>query len=147
MDPQIQSGVIAFRRGREGAIEVLLVKKPRSRNWGIPKGKLEPGLSPAENAAKEAFEEAGVRGTVGTEPLGKYRALKRVGDRQRLLEISAFLLEVRSCAKTWPEKATRLVRWCSIPEAIRLLREPLLVELCRSLGTESVPGSRDRSAD
>src|SRR5579862_6790928 len=59
--PLIQSGVLAFRRLEGGDVAVLLVKKPNSKNWGIPKGNAEPHLTLAENAAKEAFEEAGVK--------------------------------------------------------------------------------------
>src|SRR5271165_7023104 len=60
--PLTQSGVLAFRRLENGGVAVLLVKKPRSSNWGIPKGNAVPGLTLSENAAKEAFEEAGVKG-------------------------------------------------------------------------------------
>ena len=64
MTPQIQSGVLAYRRHKKRGLEILLVKKPLSQNWGIPKGKLAAGLSLSDNAAKEAFEEAGVRGMI-----------------------------------------------------------------------------------
>jgi ADP-ribose pyrophosphatase YjhB (NUDIX family) len=87
MVPQIQSGVLAYRRQKKG-FEVLLVKKPLSQNWGIPKGKLAEGLSLAENAAKEAFEEAGVKGRIEREAAGSYRAMKRRGDHQILIEVS-----------------------------------------------------------
>jgi ADP-ribose pyrophosphatase YjhB (NUDIX family) len=133
MTPKIQSGVLAYRHHRRNGIEILLVKKPLSQNWGIPKGKLVEGLSLAENAAKEAFEESGVRGKIVQETAGSYRAMKRRGDHQIVIEVSVFLLEVTSVAKQWPEKATRLVRWCTIPEAIRLFREPVLVKLCSQL--------------
>jgi 8-oxo-dGTP pyrophosphatase MutT (NUDIX family) len=133
MTPQIQSGVLAYRHHKRKGTEILLVKKPLSQNWGIPKGKLVEGLSRAENAAKEAFEEAGVRGNIRQEAAGSYRAMKRRGDHQILIEVSVFLLEVTSVAKKWPEKSTRLVRWCAVPEAIRLLREPILIELCSAI--------------
>jgi ADP-ribose pyrophosphatase YjhB (NUDIX family) len=140
MTPQIQSGALAYRRRKKTGLEVLLVKKPLSQNWGIPKGKVAAGLSLPENAAKEAFEEAGVRGVIQQESAGSYRAMKRRGDHQVAVEVSVYLLEVTSVAKKWPEKATRLVRWFPISEVLRLLREPLLVQLCRSLEGRSIAG-------
>jgi|HubBroStandDraft_5_1064220.scaffolds.fasta_scaffold532925_2 ADP-ribose pyrophosphatase YjhB (NUDIX family) len=133
MTPQIQSGVLAYRRHKRRGLEVLLVKKPLSQNWGIPKGKLTAGLSLSENATKEAFEEAGVRGTIRPEIAGSYRTMKRRADRQVLVEVSVFLLEVTSIARKWPEKDTRLIRWCSVSEASRLLREPILIQLSQGL--------------
>src|ERR1700761_7458576 len=102
--PQIQSGVLAYRHHKRKGTEILLVKKPLSQNWGIPKGKLVEGLSLAENAAKEAFEEAGVRGHVHQKSAGSYRTMKRRGDRQILIEVSVFLMDVTGVAKKWPEK-------------------------------------------
>jgi NUDIX domain len=58
----LESGVLAFRREENGEPLILLISKRRSKKWGIPKGRAEPYLSLHENAAKEAFEEAGVIG-------------------------------------------------------------------------------------
>ena len=133
MTPQLQSGVLAYRRLKKGRLEVLLVRKPLSQNWGIPKGKSEANLSLPENAAKEAFEEAGVKGVIQQQALGSYKAMKRRGDREVIIEVWVYLLEVTSVARSWPEKATRLVKWFTPTEAVRLLREPLLIEHCRNL--------------
>jgi ADP-ribose pyrophosphatase YjhB (NUDIX family) len=133
MTPQLQSGVLAYRRAKKGRFEVLLVKKPLSQNWGIPKGKSEAHLSLPENAAKEAFEEAGVKGVIQQEALGSYRAMKRRGDHEIIVEVWVYLLEVTRVARKWPEKATRLVKWFTPTDAVRLLREPLLIEHCQKL--------------
>ncbi len=61
---------------RNSQIEVLLVTSLNSKRWILPKGWLEPELSPAENAAREAFEEAGVTGKVSPQPVGAYHYLK-----------------------------------------------------------------------
>jgi len=131
--PLLQSGVLAFRRFDDGEIAVLLVRKPRSKNWGIPKGNAEPQLSLAENAAKEAFEEAGVRGRVDSHAVGKYRAVKRKHGLKLVIEVCVHLLEVTETAKKWPEKGEREIKWCSPQEAAILLHEPLLAELCDRL--------------
>jgi phosphohistidine phosphatase len=59
-----QSGVIPVRKTDEG-VEVLLVRSRSGRRWVIPKGIVEPCLSPAASAPKEAEEEAGVHHAPG----------------------------------------------------------------------------------
>ena len=51
-------------RVRKEAIEFLLVQTRGSGRWIFPKGSAEPGLSHAQAAAIEAFEEAGVHGRI-----------------------------------------------------------------------------------
>ena len=55
-----RAGVVALRHG-----DVLLVRQYRllidGLSWEIPGGKVEDGESPATAAARECFEEAGVR--------------------------------------------------------------------------------------
>jgi 8-oxo-dGTP pyrophosphatase MutT (NUDIX family) len=131
--PQMQSGVLAYRWREKNHIEILLVRKLRSRTWGIPKGKVKRRLSSAENAAKEAFEEAGVRGRVQARAAGTYRATKRKLGEKIVIEVSVHMLEVTRTSEEWPEKAIREVRWCSPQEAAKLLQEPMLVALCSDL--------------
>jgi 8-oxo-dGTP pyrophosphatase MutT (NUDIX family) len=143
MDPVLQSGVFAYRAGPTGQPEILLVKKHRSVNWGICKGKIEKSLSPQENAAKEAFEEAGVKGNIQQKMLGSYRAMKRDGEKDVLIEVQVYLFEVTKSADDWPEKDKRLVQWYAPDEAAKLLREPLLVALCQKLATGGIAALAD----
>jgi 8-oxo-dGTP pyrophosphatase MutT (NUDIX family) len=131
--PLRQSGALAFRRLPNGEIAVLLVKKPLAKSWGIPKGNAEPDLTLAENAAKEAFEEAGVMGRIEAYSSGTYRAVKRMYGLKLVVEVSVYLLEVLETAKKWPEKGEREIKWCTPHEAAILLHEPLLAELCGRL--------------
>jgi 8-oxo-dGTP pyrophosphatase MutT (NUDIX family) len=131
----MQSGVLAYRHAEDGEILVLLVSKKRSKRWGIPKGKVEAELSFSENAVKEAYEEAGVKGRVSPHSVGMFRATKRSRSRQklRLLEVWVYLLEVTDCLPSWPEKGERKVKWLPCHAAAAELREPVLVDLCRRL--------------
>ncbi|HWU55015.1 MAG TPA: NUDIX hydrolase, partial [Rhizomicrobium sp.] len=61
---------------RNCELEILLVTSLSSKRWILPKGWLEPELTPAENAAREAFEEAGVTGRIDPRPVGSYYYLK-----------------------------------------------------------------------
>ena len=65
---------------RGSQLEVLLITSLNSKRWIMPKGWPEPDLSPAENAAREAFEEAGVTGKISPQPIGSYHYLKERKD-------------------------------------------------------------------
>jgi 8-oxo-dGTP pyrophosphatase MutT (NUDIX family) len=134
-DPLLESGVLAFRREDNGDAEVLLISRKRSKKWGIPKGKCLATLNFPENAAKEAFEEAGVIGYVSPSSVGMFRAKKRVGEPQiqQTIEVWVYLLEVTEMAKDWPEKGKREIRWVSCEAAAGYLREPVLSHLCHRL--------------
>ena len=62
-----QSGVIPVLDDR-----LVLITSRKSDRWIIPKGYVEKGLSPAESAAKEAYEEAGLIGVVHHKAAGNY---------------------------------------------------------------------------
>ena len=54
------------------SLEVLLVTTRQMRRWIIPKGWPIKGLNPPWSAAREAYEEAGIRGTVGAKSIGVF---------------------------------------------------------------------------
>jgi len=56
---------------RRRGIEFLLVQT-RGGRWIFPKGGVEPGLTHAQSAAVEAFEEAGVHGRMEAVPFARY---------------------------------------------------------------------------
>jgi 8-oxo-dGTP pyrophosphatase MutT (NUDIX family) len=130
---RLQSAAFVYEVSPDGRKRVLLVTTRRSRQWSIPKGKACPHLSLAENAAKEAFEEAGVRGEIGNVSVGFFRAAKHVGFAETVIEVWVYPMRATECAEEYPEKGQREVKWVSCREAERLLREPLLVDLCAKL--------------
>jgi 8-oxo-dGTP pyrophosphatase MutT (NUDIX family) len=149
---ELQSGVLAFRRDGNGEPLVLLISKRRSKKWGIPKGRAEPHLSLHENAAKEAFEEAGVIGHIAPASVGVFCAEKATADplRKRVIEVWVYLLEVTEELPDWPEKARRTTRWVRCETAARHLREPVLVRLCHRLAettTRTVTGPANMRDD
>jgi 8-oxo-dGTP pyrophosphatase MutT (NUDIX family) len=131
----LEAGVLAFRRRKNGEPLILLISKTRSKKWGIPKGKLAPHLSFPENAAKEAYEEAGVIGDISPTSIGMFRGRKRsaASPEDRIVEVWVYLLEVTQMLADWPEKQTRKTRWVSCEVAARQLREPVLAHLCLRL--------------
>jgi 8-oxo-dGTP pyrophosphatase MutT (NUDIX family) len=136
--PRLQSGALAYRVERHGKVRVLLVRTRRSKRWSIPKGELKPALSMPENAAEEAFEEAGVRGEVATASSGMYRRTKRAWYGDAIVEIWVYLLRVSEQLKQFPEKGQRETKWVSCGAAAKMLREPLLAELCLALRRQAL---------
>lgn len=131
--PRLQSGALAYRIGRHGKVRVLLVRTRHSKRWSIPKGELKPALSMPENAANEAFEEAGVRGEVATASSGMYRTTKRAWYGDAVVEVWVYLLRVSEQLEQFPEKGQREAKWVSCSAAAKMLREPLLAERCLAL--------------
>ena len=130
---RLQSGVLAYRTRKSGKVEVLLIGRGKGRRWGIPKGKAEAGLLLPDNAAKEAFEEAGLFGTISPHAAGRFRTIKRVRGDNVFIEVWVYLLEVSGVASDWPEKRHRRTKWVSCHKAADMLQEPLLKELCARL--------------
>jgi 8-oxo-dGTP pyrophosphatase MutT (NUDIX family) len=128
----IQTGALPWRLGPKKGIEVLLVTGRRSGRWTIPKGWPMPGKSLAEAAAQEAFEEAGVTGTVDTKPLGTFRHIKQLpalGDLE--VNIVVHPLWVDQELPKWPELGQRKRKWFSAKDAAKRVDSPELSELIR----------------
>jgi 8-oxo-dGTP pyrophosphatase MutT (NUDIX family) len=69
-----QVAAVCYRASAHG-IEFLLVRT-RGGRWIFPKGGVEPGLTQAQSAALEAFEEAGVHGRIEEMAFARYRVDK-----------------------------------------------------------------------
>ena len=125
-----QAGVIAYRI-RRGKVQVLLMTSRDTGRWIIPKGNIKPGTTPSQVAAQEAFEEAGIKGTiVSSTPLGMYTYSKKLGSGEaRAATVEVFLLHVQKHVKKWPEKGERQLAWVSAKEAVGLIEEPGVVPL------------------
>jgi 8-oxo-dGTP pyrophosphatase MutT (NUDIX family) len=108
-----------------------MVTTRRSKRWIIPKGWPIKGLRPAKSAAREAFEEAGVRGKVGAKSVGlfKYNKLLDENGIEVSCEVKVFPLLVTRQSETWPELEQRLVQWVEPSKAVSLMREPKLKKL------------------
>jgi 8-oxo-dGTP pyrophosphatase MutT (NUDIX family) len=134
-----QYGVIPYRTGADGGIEILLITSRETRRWIVPRGNPIAGLSPPRSAAQEAYEEAGIGGAVGTDPLGLYRYDKRRPDGSTdQVEVELFPMRVAEIFDSWPEQAERERRWLPWREAADAVTETDLAALidifARSLG-------------
>ncbi len=106
-------------RVNQRSIEFLLVQTHNGR-WTFPKGSAEPGLTHAQTAALEAFEEAGVHGRMEEASFGRYFRRRKNGRRQKIA-VSAHLCEVVRLERTLEPK--RKPTWFSAEEAKQRLRK------------------------
>ena len=121
-------------RARRGGVQILLVTSRGTGRWIAPKGWPIEGLTPAEAAAQEAWEEAGVVGRADERCLGLYTYSKvlREGGREvggLPCAVSVFAVEVERLARDFPEAGQRRRRWMSPGEAARRVAEPELARL------------------
>lgn len=124
-----QSAVIPYRIS-EGGLEVLLISSSSGRKWGVPKGIAEPGMPPWDSAAKEAFEEAGVKGNVLDQRLGAYLYAKWGSH----CNVEVFPLQVieELPDEQW-EESHRGKQWLPVVQAAQRVSVPELAELIKQL--------------
>jgi phosphohistidine phosphatase len=124
-----QSSVIPYR-WKENKLQLLLVTSSKNKHWVVPKGIVEPGLSPQLSAAKEAEEEAGIKGVVAEQELGFYRYEKWGA----LCEVHVYAMNVKEVIadENW-EESHRQRRWVDLSEAQDLLKQKQLLPMLDKL--------------
>ena len=124
-----QSAMIPYRINN-GELEVLLIRSSSNKHWVIPKGIIEPGLSPLRSAEKEALEEAGVKGISNKHRLAQYRYQKWGS----LCTVDVFTMQVTEilAVQQWPENHRKRL-WVSYNMAKKLIKEPALIPMFKTL--------------
>jgi 8-oxo-dGTP pyrophosphatase MutT (NUDIX family) len=128
-----QVAAVCYRIRKRG-IEFLLVQT-RGGRWIFPKGGVEPGLTLAQSAALEAFEEAGVHGRMEEIPFARYFRRRpdvtAIGlESETPLAVAAHLCEVTRLEP--PQESNRNPTWFSAENAKRCLIE----DRAREFGSE-----------
>lgn len=107
-----QSGAVPVLKDR-----IVLVTARNSKRWIIPKGIVEKDMSPHDSAAKEAFEEAGVVGSVRKKELGRYNYPKWGGT----CTVRVYPLYVEKVLDKWEEMDMRKRKIVSLDEAVQMV--------------------------
>lgn len=132
-----QSSVIPYR-WTNSKLQVMIVSSSKNKHWVVPKGIVEPGLSPQLSAAKEAEEEAGIEGLIFEQELGFYRYEKWGA----LCAVHVYAMEVKKVIvdAQW-EESHRQRRWVSITEAQSLLKQIQLIPMLNKLEKQLIQNS------
>jgi len=109
-----------------------MVTSRKSKRWILPKGWPMHKQTPADAAATEAWEEAGVIGQAVDHCLGAYSYVKPLSDNPTPVIVMVYPVKVTETAKQWPEKKQRKRKWVSPKKAAKKLTEP---ELSRIVST------------
>ena len=105
----------------------------------MPKGWPIRDKTAAQTAATEAFEEAGVEGTVHPECIGLYSYLKVVDGSPPLpCVVSLHALKVKRLLRKYPEQAQRTRKWYSRKKASALVDEPELQQIIRHFDPRTI---------
>lgn len=130
--PSLQVAALCWRRTGSGALRILLISSRDTGRWLIPKGWPMRRRTEAEAAAREAFEEAGVRGEIAGRSMGLYVYDKWLGKgRAMRCTVRVFPLRVREMLRSYPEIGQRRLKWLPPEKAARKVAEPELAALIR----------------
>ncbi|NOD46876.1 MULTISPECIES: NUDIX hydrolase [unclassified Ruegeria] len=130
--PVLQQAAALCYRIKGNRPEVLLITTRRAQRWIIPKGWLIPGLSRADTALQEAWEEAGVAGQSFGEQVGQFLHHKHRLNRPPVpILVDVFPVLVRSVSQDFPEQGMRKRKWYPLKKAALKVHSPGLAELLR----------------
>lgn len=124
----IQYAALPYRL--RGGLELLLISSRETGRWVLPKGWPIKGKKAHAAAAREALEEAGVKGKIGKRAVGAYSYGKRLPNGAVLAcTVKVYPLAVARQLERWPEMHQRSFRWFSPREAADQVAEPELATL------------------
>ncbi|WCK16198.1 NUDIX hydrolase [Agrobacterium tumefaciens] len=120
-----QYAALCFRYTGSGEeIEILVVTSRTSARWIIPRGWPMKRKKPHEATAIEAWEEAGVRGRVRKDAVGRYTYLKMLDNGDVVpCVVDVFQIEITGEETSFKERGERLLEWVRPDEAARRVRE------------------------
>jgi len=129
----VQTAALCQRDTAHGP-EVLLISSLGSKRWILPKGWPMPGRTLAEAALQEAWEEAGVKGTVSDTSLGAFSYQKLVkGGIPVTCRCEVYRVHVQDIADSFPEQGQRKREWVPAADAVKRVAEPELKAMLADL--------------
>jgi len=138
-DLRTQFGAVCWRMNK-GKVQIALVTGRKSNRWGIPKGWPMNGATPADAAATEAFEEAGLTGRVTDVCIGLYFRDKAISEGLSLpCVVAVFPLKVKTVLHEWPESGQRRRKWVGRKKATAMVRGRELGRILREFDPCALP--------
>lgn len=130
-----QSAVIPYLLDEDGVPRFLVIGSSSKRHLVVPKGIKEPGLTPQQSAATEAWEEAGIRGDIIGESLGHYRVKKWGAECS--VDVFAMRITEVVAEDEWQE-SHRMRHWMTAEQAAANLKQPELKNMLLALAANLV---------
>lgn len=121
-------------RAAAGGVEVMLITSREKGRWVLPKGWTEKGEAHWEAAAREAREEAGLKGQIAHSEAGRFVYGKIKPSGLVPCEVVVYPLRVEKVCGNWKEKSERNRAWFTASDAARQVHEPDLAELLNAFG-------------
>jgi len=110
------AGGVVWKATPKGSVTVLLIHRPLQDDWSFPKGKLDPGETHRQAAAREVEEETGLRCRLGEE-LPETRYTDRRGRPKRVRYWAMEPID----GTFEPNDEVDEVRWLSVEKARAML--------------------------
>lgn len=118
---ETSAGGVLFRRSPDGLTRYLLIRDSY-RNWGFPKGHLEPAEPPAEAARREVAEETGLEELILHGPIQVIDWYFRFRGRTIHKYCHFFLFESKQGDPVpQAEEGISDCRWCPLEQALETI--------------------------
>jgi 8-oxo-dGTP diphosphatase len=130
------SGGVVGRAAADGAVEILLVHRPKYDDWSLPKGKRDPGETDEQCAVREVEEETGLRCRLGAELL----PTAYTDARGRAKVVRYWAMTIEDATPFEPADETDELRWVRVDEVAELLTYDRDVEVVHSYRMPRVRG-------
>lgn len=137
-DVRTQFAALCYRYEGD-KLKICLVTSRRSKRWILPRGWPMHKQTPADAAATEAWEEAGLTGRPIDRCLGVYAYIKIHTNDLWPVIVMVYPMEVLEEHDTWPEHLQRKRKWVSPKKAAKRVAEPELRRIIRRFDPATLP--------
>lgn len=117
----VSAGGVVYRV-RDGRVEIVLVARPVTNLWALPKGTPEAGESIEQTAIREVAEETGLEVEI-VEPLVRISYSFQLSEGRVQIDkvVHHYLLRATGGDVNLHDHEYDLVGWYGVPEALRLM--------------------------
>lgn len=123
MPRELSAGGVVIRE-HEGVLQVAVIRPRGKTVWALPKGHVDGEETPAAAAAREVFEETGLRARL-ERPLGEIRYFYQFRGRRIFKTVTFFLFHDEEGTIDQLDPSMRVevdeARWIALADAPRLL--------------------------